>query len=72
MAYKLPASSKCRGLYDTFIMMFPQYKDVVRLYGPMDRSSIRIETTDHRTYVFTWIDERNWALQTMKNYGGAA
>lgn len=35
MGNPIPGSAKCKGLYDLFVSMFPQYEGMVRLYGPL-------------------------------------
>ncbi len=68
MGNPIPGSAKCKGLYDLFVPMFPQYEGMVRLYGPYDRQSIKLDFYDHRSYIFNYVDDRNWGFQTFKNH----
>ena len=64
----LPKSGKCRGLFDLFVEKFPMYKEQVKLYGPIDRRSIKVTLNDHSILVFVYVDMYDWGLQTYQNY----
>ncbi len=54
--------------FKIFCTMFPDMGNRVKLYSQMDKRSLKIELTNGRIYVFTYFDEKNWCLQTYKNY----
>ena len=56
------------NLYHVFIDMFPVMAERIKSYGPFDRDSIKINTKDRKVYIFSYFNERDWGLQTYKNY----
>ena len=68
MAHLIAETSKCRKTFDLFIERFPMYKDQVKLYGPVDRKTIKITMKDHQIYVFNYVDRYDWGFQTYTNY----
>lgn len=58
----------CGGLYQTFVMMFPNLKDQVSYFGPNDCCSIRIETYSKHNLIFEYINDKEWSLSTEKSY----
>lgn len=68
MGKTIPGSARCKELYNTFLLYLPCFEESVARYGPFDRSSIKIEMKNKETYIFNYVDARNWGIQTYKNY----
>ena len=68
MSNAMAPTSKCRRLFDLFKEKFPSMGDKIKFYGPMDRCAVKLETYDRKIYIFTFIDDNDWGLQTYKNY----
>lgn len=64
----LPATGKCRDLYEKFKEMFPGFVGDVKLFGPFDRQTIKIELKDKNVLIFNYNGAADWGLQTYKNY----
>lgn len=60
--------SRTKQLYGIFQEMFPSIAEKIRIYGPFDKDSLKVETTDKKFYVFNYNNDRDWGLQTYKNY----
>ena len=64
----LPTTSRCRRLWNIFESKFVDWKDRVMTYGPLDRVSIKLTLHNKSVLIFTYVDEKNWGLQTWKNH----
>lgn len=64
---RIPGPLKCKEIYSAFLLLFPNYDGMVFNYQPYDRFSIRL-MMNNRHYIFTYVNEKNWGLQTEKNY----
>ena len=40
----------------------------IRIWGPFEKDSLRIITTDDKYYIFNYSNNKDWGLQTYKNY----
>lgn len=59
---------RCRRLYAEFRNMFPSMENAVTHYGSIDYNTLRMTTTANTTLIFTYIDGKNWGLQTEQQY----
>lgn len=61
-------SERTKELLRVFLDLFPYMENEIRIYGPFDREALKIETKDKKFYVFTYRNNKDWGLQTYKNY----
>lgn len=61
-------SERTLELVKIFKLLFPSMSDNIRLYGPFDKDALKIETKDKKFYVFNYRNNKDWGLQTYKNY----
>ena len=55
-------------LLTQFLWMFPHLKKEIDLWIPNNKHSIRIRFTNHREYIFHYINESEWCFETLKSY----
>lgn len=58
----------CRGIYNMFCKMFPQYVDLIKSYGMFDRHTIKLDTYESKSFIFSFTNDQNWSFQTHKNF----
>ena len=68
MTNDIVQSSRLKEQLKIFEGLFPVIYRKIKIYGPFDKRSIKIETTDRHNYIFTYNGENDWGLQTYKNY----
>lgn len=68
MSKERPQTAKCKELFATFLLTFPDMKGTIDFYGPLDRNSIRIKTTTGLNLVFEYKGQYDWSLNTEKYY----
>lgn len=61
-------TNRSSRLFKLFESMFPDMANGVTHYGPVDFVTIKMETTAHVTLIFTYVDVKNWSLQTFTSY----
>lgn len=68
---RLPGFAKTKAILDKLYTMFPKYQDRISYYQPFDMTSVRFKV-DNKTYIFMYVDDNNWCLQTEENHLNAS
>lgn len=63
-----PGPLHSKALYGTFVLLFPEFKERITEYAPIDRFTIRFKIDKHMTVVFEYKNEKEWCLRTYKSY----
>ena len=53
---------------DKFKTCFPFWADKIVKWTPNKDTTVRVELEGKIFFVFTYIDERTWKLETMRSY----
>ena len=56
------------ALYNLFITLFPQHIQQDNVWYPNGKNSIRIKESNGRELIFTYTNETDWRLETMKSF----
>lgn len=64
----VPGPLQSKALYGTFVLLFPEFKDRIKGYTPIDKRSIRFKIDNNIELIFYYKNEKEWCLQTYKTY----
>ena len=53
---------------DRFKSVFPQWASEIVNWTPAGHGPIEVELTNKRFFVFTYVSERTWRLETVRSF----
>ena len=56
----------CKSAVDRFAQVFPEWGKQIVKWTPNKDGCVRIELEDKRFFIFTYMDERTWKLETVR------
>lgn len=55
-------------VYEEFKTYFPQYEQMMKLWFPNGKNSIRVRLNNGRELVFTYNGTNEWCFETVDNF----
>lgn len=60
-----------KKVFQIFSKGFPQYKDVIGVWYPNGKNSIRVVKTSGKEMIFTFNSEKDWKLESVDSFVNA-